>query len=50
LENFDKVVMQEDKDVVLLLYAQNCEPCANFAVYFKKMAERFKVRQTESAA
>lgn len=40
---FDEQVMQqwEDKDVVLLLHAQNCEPCAHFAVYFKKMAERF---------
>ena len=34
--------MQEDKDVVLLLHAKSCEPCANFAVYFKKMGERFK--------
>ena len=41
--SFDEVVMQqaEDRDVVLLLHAKNCEPCAHFAVYFKKMAQRF---------
>ena len=31
----------EDKDVVLMLHASNCEPCAHFAVYFKRMAMRF---------
>ena len=42
LTNFDDVVMNEDKDVVLLLSASNCESCAHFAVYFKRMAERFE--------
>lgn len=40
-ENFDALVMQEDMDVVLLLHSQSCEPCAHFAVYFKRVAERF---------
>jgi hypothetical protein len=31
----------EFQDVVLLIHARACEPCAHFAVYFKKMAERF---------
>jgi thiol-disulfide isomerase/thioredoxin len=41
LKNFQEVAMNEDKDVVLLLHAQDCEPCAHFAVYFKRMADRF---------
>ena len=42
LKNFDEVVMNDDKDVVLLLHAKGCEPCAHFAVYYKRMASRFK--------
>jgi hypothetical protein len=42
LDNFNEVVLNEDKDVVLLLHAQDCEPCAHFAVYFKRMADRFR--------
>lgn len=42
LKNFDEVVMSEDKDVLFLLHAQSCEPCSHFAVYFKRMAKRFK--------
>ena len=42
LKTFDDIVMNEDKDVLLLLYAQNCEPCAHFAVFFKRMAMRFQ--------
>lgn len=40
--NFDEVVMNEEKDVVLMLHSKGCESCSHFAVYFKKMAERFK--------
>ena len=42
-DTIDSVLMQDAEfvDVVLLLHARNCEPCAHFAVYFKKMAERF---------
>ena len=40
-ENFEEVVMQEDMDVVLLLHARGCDPCAHFAVFFKRVAERF---------
>lgn len=39
--NFEEVVLQEDVDVVLLLHARGCEPCAHFAVFFKRVAERF---------
>lgn len=42
LKNFDEVVRNEEKDVVLLLHSQDCEPCAHFAVYFKRMADRFQ--------
>eukprot|EP01032_Pedospumella_encystans_P022442 gene22442-25423_t len=42
LKNFDEIVLNDQKDVVLLLHAQDCEPCAHFAVYFKRMADRFE--------
>ena len=42
-DNFDEVVMNnDDKDVLLLLHAKGCETCSHFAVYFKRMANRFK--------
>ena len=42
-KNFDEVVMHNDeKDVLLLLHAKSCETCSHFAVYFKRMASRFK--------
>lgn len=40
--NFNEIVMNEEKDVVLLLHAKNCETCSHFNVYFKRMAQRFK--------
>jgi thiol-disulfide isomerase/thioredoxin len=42
LANFTEVVMGDDKDVLLLLHAKNCEACYHFAVYFKRMAKRFE--------
>mmetsp|Transcript_5623 Transcript_5623/g.9247 ORF Transcript_5623/g.9247 Transcript_5623/m.9247 type:complete len:748 (-) Transcript_5623:127-2370(-) len=42
LQNFEDVVMNEDQDVVLLLHAKGCEPCAHLAVYYKRMADRFQ--------
>lgn len=41
-QNFEVVVMEEGVDVLLLLHAQSCEPCAHLVPYFKKMAERLK--------
>ena len=41
-KNFEDIVLAEDVDVVLLLHAQACESCAHLAVYFKRMALRFK--------
>eukprot|EP00981_Chlorochromonas_danica_P004016 scaffold766_cov167-Ochromonas_danica.AAC.4 len=41
-QNFEDVVMAEDKDVILLLHAKECASCSHFAVYFKRMALRFK--------
>mgnify|MGYP003385852118 FL=1 len=41
-KNFDEICMNEDKDVLLMIYAQECELCFNFAVYYKRMAGRFK--------
>jgi thioredoxin-like negative regulator of GroEL len=48
LKNFEDVVMNEEKDVVLLLHAQSCESCSHFAVYFKRMAKRFKELDIDS--
>jgi thiol-disulfide isomerase/thioredoxin len=47
-KTFDAVCMDEEKDVVLLLYAKECESCFHFAVYFKRMAARFKALGIES--
>jgi thiol-disulfide isomerase/thioredoxin len=42
-KNFDEIILQDDsKDIVLLLYAKNCEPCSHFNVYYKRMADRFR--------
>lgn len=41
-KNFSEICMDEDKDVLLMIYAQECEACFNFAVYYKRMAGRFK--------
>ena len=40
-ENFEETVMQENVDVLLLLHSRGCESCAHFAVFFKRVAERF---------
>eukprot|EP00600_Ochromonadales_sp_CCMP1393_P015319 CAMPEP_0175033116 /NCGR_PEP_ID=MMETSP0005-20121125/21810_1 /TAXON_ID=420556 /ORGANISM="Ochromonas sp., Strain CCMP1393" /LENGTH=555 /DNA_ID=CAMNT_0016293677 /DNA_START=477 /DNA_END=2144 /DNA_ORIENTATION=- len=37
-----RAVRREDQDVVLLLHAKGCEPCAHLAVYYKRMADRFQ--------
>jgi thioredoxin-like negative regulator of GroEL len=44
LKNFDETVLNEEfeRDIVLLLYSKNCEPCSHFNVYYKRMADRFK--------
>lgn len=36
------VAMDDEKDVLLLLHSDTCDKCFNFAVYYKRMAERFK--------
>lgn len=47
-DNFHDIVMNEEKDVVLLLHAKSCETCAHFNVYFKRMAQRFQDLQVNS--
>eukprot|EP01038_Epipyxis_sp_PR26KG_P007679 gene7679-10449_t len=42
LNNFEDIVMNEEKDVVLMLHGTSCESCSHFAVYFKRMALRFQ--------
>jgi thioredoxin-like negative regulator of GroEL len=39
---FENVVLDDRKDVLLLLYAPNCEPCTHLAPYFRKLVERFR--------
>ena len=48
LDNFDDIVLNEDKDVVLLLHAESCESCSHLAVYYKRMADRFRAMQLGS--
>lgn len=47
-KTFDEIVMNEDKDVVLLLHTKSCETCSHFNVYYKRMAERFQALQISS--
>ncbi len=49
-ENFDELVLSDSRDVVLLLHSKGCEPCAHFAVYFKRMAERFRAMDIPTLA
>ena len=35
MANFQEVVMDDEKDVVLMLHAKGCEGCAHLAVYYK---------------
>eukprot|EP00599_Poterioochromonas_sp_BG-1_P015577 CAMPEP_0173156512 /NCGR_PEP_ID=MMETSP1105-20130129/14868_1 /TAXON_ID=2985 /ORGANISM="Ochromonas sp., Strain BG-1" /LENGTH=262 /DNA_ID=CAMNT_0014073389 /DNA_START=389 /DNA_END=1177 /DNA_ORIENTATION=- len=49
MKNFDEVILQDDtRDIVLLLYANNCEACSHFNVYFKRMADRFRELKIDS--
>ena len=41
-DTFSDIVLNGEKDTLLLLHAKSCESCAHFAVYFKRMASRFK--------
>lgn len=40
-KNFDSIVLDETKDVLLYLHTRSCEACGHFNVYLKKVAERF---------
>lgn len=49
MKNFDEIILQDDtRDIVLLLYANNCEACSHFNVYFKRMADRFRELKIDS--
>lgn len=38
---FEQVVLDEEKDVLVMFHATSCEPCSHFSVYYKRMAQRF---------
>jgi hypothetical protein len=40
-KNFDDVVMDDTKDVLIMFHSKSCESCAHFSVYYKRMAQRF---------
>jgi len=42
MKTFEDIVMDDEKDVMLMLHAKSCEPCAHFSVYYKRMAGRFR--------
>ena len=42
MKNFNDIVLDEDKDVLLMLHAKECEPCSHLSVYYKRMAQRFQ--------
>lgn len=39
---FQDTVMNDEYDVITVFYSVACESCAHFAVYYKRMALRFK--------
>lgn len=47
-DNFEEIVLDEEKDVIVVFYSRGCESCAHFAVYYKRMAKRFKELGIES--
>lgn len=47
-KNFDEVVMDETKDVLIMFHSVACEPCSHFSVYYKRMAQRFQDLQISS--
>lgn len=40
--NFSATADRPDRDVLVMFHQEGCEPCANMAVYYKKLAERFR--------
>ena len=40
-KNFDDIVMDETKDVLIMFHSVSCESCSHFSVYYKRMAQRF---------
>jgi thioredoxin-like negative regulator of GroEL len=37
-ENFDAVVMDDSKDVLLMFHSKSCESCSHFSVYYKRVS------------
>ena len=35
-------VFDERRDVAIMFHSRGCEPCANLAVYYKRVAQRFQ--------
>eukprot|EP00903_Cladosiphon_okamuranus_P016612 g15324.t1 len=40
-ENFVQTVVDNDKDVLLMFHAEECEKCSNMVPYYKRVGERF---------
>jgi len=40
-KNFNDIVMDETKDVLIMFHSKSCESCSHFSVYYKRMAQRF---------
>ncbi|CAN0095020.1 unnamed protein product, partial [Scytosiphon promiscuus] len=40
-KDFFQVVLDNDKDVLLMFHAKECERCSNMVPYYKRVAERF---------
>jgi hypothetical protein len=47
-ENFEEMVMDETKDVLIMFHSVSCESCSHFSVYYKRMAQRFLELQVSS--
>ncbi|CAM9282168.1 unnamed protein product, partial [Laminaria digitata] len=40
-ETFVQVVLESDKDVLLMFHSEDCEKCSNMVPYYKRIGERF---------
>ncbi|CAM9267270.1 unnamed protein product [Ectocarpus sp. 13 AM-2016] len=40
-ESFARTVLDNDKDVLLMFHAEECERCSNMVPYYKRLGERF---------
>lgn len=48
VSNFNDIALDDSKDCMIMFHSANCANCAHLAVYYKKVAERFREEGIES--